>query len=79
MRFHFTSFAIGVAVGAAGVVVGRQLRPVFIELAAGAYQVLDGVTARIAVIQEDWEDLLAEARMRARGEAPEPEPERATA
>ncbi len=77
MRFHFTSFAIGVAVGAAGVVVGRQLRPFAVEVAAAAYQMLDGVAARVAVVQEDWEDVLAEARARARGEAAEPE--RATA
>ncbi len=72
MRFHFTSFALGVVVGGSAVLVGRQLRPVFVELAAAAYQVADAVAARVAMVQEDFDDALAEARARARGESEEP-------
>ena len=67
MRFHFTSFMIGVGVGAAGVVVGRHLRPVAVEFAKAAYQISDALSARVAIMQEDVEDMLAEARARARG------------
>lgn len=73
MRFHFTSFAIGVAVGAAGALLGQQLRPVFVELATATYQLLDRAAARVAVVQEDFEDILAEARARARGESAQSE------
>ena len=66
MRFHFTSFAIGVGVGVAAVVLGRHLRPVFVEVATAAFEVGDAVAARVAVVQEDLEDLVAEARARAR-------------
>jgi hypothetical protein len=66
VRFHFTSFALGVCVGAAAVVLGRQLRPVFVEVAAAAYEMADAVAARVATVQEDVEDMLAEARARAR-------------
>lgn len=66
MRFHFTSFAIGVAVGVGAAVLGRHLRPVFVEMASTAYGVADAVAARVAVVQEDLEDALAEAKARAR-------------
>jgi hypothetical protein len=67
MRFHFPSFLIGYGAGVATVVVGRQLRPVFVELASAAYWLADSVAARMAMVQEDFEDVLAEARARARG------------
>ncbi len=67
MRFHFTSFMLGVGVGAAGVVVGRHLRPVAVEMAKTAYQITDAISARMAIMQEDVDDMLAEARARARG------------
>ena len=67
MRFHFTSFAIGVGVGAAAVVFGRHLRPFLVEVATTVYQMTDEVAARVAMVQEDVEDIFAEARARARG------------
>jgi hypothetical protein len=67
MRFHFPSFLIGYGAGVATVVVGRQLRPVFVELASAAYWLADSVAARMAMVQEDFEDVRAEARARARG------------
>ena len=66
MRFHFTSFAIGVGVGVAAVVLGRHLRPAFVEMASAAYGLADAAAARVAVVQEDLEDALAEAKARAR-------------
>ncbi len=69
MRFHFTSFAIGVGVGVAAVVVGRHLRPAFVEVATAAYGLSDAVAARIAMVQEDVEDMLAEAKARSRNAA----------
>ena len=67
MRFHLGSFLIGFGAGAATVVVGRHLRPVWVEVATAFYQVADSVATRVAVAQEDFEDALAEARARARG------------
>ena len=73
MRFHFTSFLIGFGAGAATVVVGRHLRPALVEFATAAYQLADSLAARVAIVQEDFEDVLAEARARARGgQAAEP-------
>lgn len=67
MRFHFTSFVLGIGVGAAAVLVGRHMRPVAVELARAGYQVTDVLSARVAMMQEDFDDMLAEARARARG------------
>jgi hypothetical protein len=67
MRFHFPSFLIGYGAGVATAVLGRQLRPVFVELASAAYWLADSVAARMAMVHEDVEDVLAEARARARG------------
>ena len=69
MRFHFTSFAIGVGVGVAAVILGRHLRPVFVEVASATFSVTDAVAARVAIVQEDVEDMLAEARAKARSAA----------
>ncbi len=66
MRFSLTSFALGFAAGAATVVIGRQIRPVLLEVATAAFQVGDAVTARVAMLQEDLDDVIAEARARAR-------------
>jgi hypothetical protein len=66
VRFHFPSFLIGVGVGATGALIARHLRPVLVEVATAAYEVADAVAARVAMVQEDFEDVLAEARARAR-------------
>jgi hypothetical protein len=71
MRFHFSSFLIGVAVGAGAVVVGRHMRPVAVELASAAYQISDALASRVAMMQEDFEDMMAEVRARARRQAEE--------
>jgi hypothetical protein len=70
MSFHLPSFLIGYGAGAATVVVGRKLRPVLVEVASAAYWLADSVAARVAMLGEDAEDVLAEARARARGASP---------
>jgi hypothetical protein len=66
MRFHFPSFVIGYGAGVLTVVAGRQLRPVLVEVASAVYSLVDAVAARVAMVQEDVEDVLAEAKARAR-------------
>ena len=66
MRFHFPSFMLGMGAGVAAVFVGRRLRPVLVEVATAGYQLADAVAARVAMVQEDVDDVFAEARARAR-------------
>jgi hypothetical protein len=67
MNFHLPSFLLGYASGAATVLIGQQLRPLAVEVVAAAYQAADAVAARVAMLREDVDDMLAEARARARG------------
>ncbi|QSQ11006.1 hypothetical protein [Myxococcus landrumensis] len=66
MTFHLPSFLLGYTAGAGSVLLSRHLRPLLLELATAAYRFGDMVLARTAVKQEDLEDLLAEAKARAR-------------
>ena len=66
MKFHFPSFLLGYLAGAGSAVAARRLRPVMVELASVAYRFSDAVRARVAFVREDAEDLVAEARARAR-------------
>ena len=66
MRFHFPSFFLGCAAGASTVLFARQLRPIALEVATGVYQLWDSIWTRAAMFGEDLEDVLAEARARAR-------------
>jgi hypothetical protein len=65
MRFHLPSFFVGFAAGATTVLVGRELKPVAVEGAASVYQLWDALWARAAMLGEDIEDILTEARARA--------------
>jgi hypothetical protein len=65
MRFHLPSFLLGCLTGATVKTLSTRLRPVAVEVAAAAYQVLDVVRGHAARRREDFEDLLAEARARA--------------
>jgi hypothetical protein len=59
------------------VLFAKRLRPVVVELASSAYQLVDAVTATVATRREDMDDLLAEARAQAstlRAEKAEPSP-----
>jgi len=67
VNFHLPSFLLGYGAGASSVLLARQLRPVLLEVATFAYRFADAIAARAAIRQEDLEDILAEARARARG------------
>jgi hypothetical protein len=67
MRFHVPSFLVGYAAGLATSAVSKRLRPLLVEIATLAYQTFDQLAARLVMKREDLEDLLAEARARARG------------
>lgn len=66
MKFDLPSFLLGYGAGATTVLIGKRLRPLLLELATLGYRVADTVVAKAAMKQEDLEDLLAEARARAR-------------
>ncbi len=67
MKFHFPSFLVGYGAGAATAFASKRVRPLLLELATAAYRLGDAVLARAAMKREDFEDLFAEARARARG------------
>ncbi|AKF84865.1 hypothetical protein SAMN05443572_101922 [Myxococcus fulvus] len=66
MKFHLPSFLLGYTAGAGTVMLSKHLRPLLVELATAAYRFGDMVMSRTAIKQEDLEDLLAEAKARAR-------------
>jgi hypothetical protein len=70
MRFHVPSFLIGYVAGAASAVAWDRIRPLAVEVAAAGYRAFDAAAARVVIVREDIEDLLAEARARVRGPAP---------
>ena len=72
MRFHVPSFVLGFLTGVTAKAVAPRVRPVALEIATVAYRLARAVTTHAARRREDFEDLLAEARARARGEAPTP-------
>lgn len=69
MRFHIPSFFIGFVAGATAKAMAPRLRPVALEIATVAFKIARSVTTHATRRREDLEDLVAEARARARGEA----------
>jgi hypothetical protein len=67
MKFHFPSFLLGFGAGGASVMMASRLRPLLVEVAATVYRLADAITVHAATRREDLQDLLAEARARARG------------
>ena len=67
MRFHLPSFLLGYVSGGATVLFARRLRPIAIELASAGYRLLDRIGARLSSPREELDELLSEARSRARG------------
>ncbi len=67
MKLHAPSFFVGVAVGATAATIAPRLRAVALETATTFYKLGDAVAVRLARGREDFSDLLAEARARARG------------
>jgi hypothetical protein len=66
MKLHLPSFLVGVSVGAGGAAIAPHLRPVALEIATTFYRVADAAMVKIARRREDFSDLLAEAKARAR-------------
>jgi hypothetical protein len=58
---------IGYAAGAGSAMAWSRLRPLAVEVAAAAYRAFDAAAARLVIVREDVEDILAEARARVRG------------
>ena len=67
MKFDVGSFVVGCAVGAGTALASPRLKPLVLELATAGYRAADVLVSRLGVTREDIEDILAEARARARG------------
>jgi hypothetical protein len=65
--FHFGSFALGYAAGVSTAVLAPRLRRLGLALATAGFRMVDALAVRAAQKREDLEDLLAEAKARARG------------
>ncbi|MDB4953508.1 MAG: hypothetical protein JWO36_1077 [Myxococcales bacterium] len=72
MKLHLPSFLIGASMGATGAVIAPRLRPLALEIATVFYRIGDTAMVRIARAREDFTDLLAEAKARARQRVREP-------
>jgi hypothetical protein len=70
MKLHPGSFVLGFAVAGVGALLGPRLRPILVDLATASYRSLDRLAGRLSIAREDLEDLLAEARARARSAEP---------
>lgn len=69
MNFHWPSFLLGYGAGVVSTVVAQRMRPVLTELASAGFELLEAVAAKMAMTREDLDDIVAEARARARGGA----------
>lgn len=69
MKLHVSSFLLGTMVGAMGLVLEKRGRPVLTELATAGFRIGDSLVTSAAITYENIEDVLAEARARARGGA----------
>lgn len=69
MNFHWPSFLLGYGAGIVSTVVAQRMRPVLTELASAGFELLEAVAAKMAMTREDLDDIVAEARARARGGA----------
>lgn len=67
MSFHFPSFLIGFVAGNVTGYFARELRPIAVDVGTAAVQLWDAAWSRAAVFGEDVEDVVAEAKARARG------------
>jgi hypothetical protein len=70
MTFHFPSFLLGLAAGAAGATLWDRLRPIAVELTSAGYELGESLWSHVGTLQEDAEDVLAEARAHARRRGP---------
>jgi hypothetical protein len=67
VKIHFGSFFLGVVVGATGATVAKRFRPVAVELLSLGIKLADAAQTRLAMGREAFEDVVAEAKARARG------------
>jgi hypothetical protein len=72
VKLDFPSFALGCAVGAGAALLSPRFKPLLLELATAGYRSVDALASRVGVAREDIEDILAEARVRARNAHPAP-------
>jgi hypothetical protein len=68
MIFHLPSFLLGCVTGVGLKAAAPRLKPVMVELAAVGYRLVDVLSSRAVRGREAFEDILAEARARARRE-----------
>jgi hypothetical protein len=74
MKFHLPSFLIGFVAGAGAKALAPRIRPLALELMTVGYKLARGFMTQAARRREDFEDLAAEAKARARGETPAASP-----
>lgn len=67
MKFHWPSFLLGYGAGLGSAGLARHMRPFFVELATAAWRLADEIVGRVVMVREDVEDVVAEAKARARG------------
>jgi hypothetical protein len=70
MKIHPGSVLFGSALTAGVMILGPQLRPILVDIATAGIRSLDRLASRLSITREDLEDLLAEARARARSSEP---------
>lgn len=66
MKLDLGSFALGFVAGSATTLASKRLRPLLLDIATALYRFGDEMVAKAVTRREDLEDLLAEARARAR-------------
>jgi hypothetical protein len=66
MVFNFGSFALGYVAGFGSAMIAPRLRRLGMALATVGFRAADDLAIRVARKREDLEDMLAEARARAR-------------
>jgi hypothetical protein len=69
MTFHLPSFLLGFVAGNVTGYFARELRPVAVDVATAGVQLWDAAWSRIVGFGEDVEDVVAEAKARARNAA----------
>ena len=69
MKLHLGSFAFGCGLVACAAALAPRLRPILVDLATAGYRSAERLAARASIAREDVEDILAEAKARARAPA----------
>jgi hypothetical protein len=64
LKLDLSSFLLGCGVGASSLLLGRQLRPLLLDVATLLFRLQERVLARTPMKQESLAGLLGEARAR---------------